>query len=86
VLLASGGIRYETDLDGRRTAKVFPDGKKERYTWNDADRLVAVSWNEDAHADGQVKSGRRWRAIACKTVRTGCTGHTGRGGAQVRKA
>jgi RHS repeat-associated protein len=49
VLLESSGVRYETDLDGRRTAKVFPDGKKERYTWNDADRLVAVT-----KCDGKV--------------------------------
>ncbi|MDI1434916.1 RHS repeat-associated core domain-containing protein [Polyangium sorediatum] len=43
VLLESEGVRFEHDRDGNRTAKVLPGGRREKYTWNEAGRLVAVT-------------------------------------------
>ncbi|HET6145978.1 MAG TPA: DUF6531 domain-containing protein [Polyangia bacterium] len=36
------GTRYEYDLDGNQTAKVGPDGRRWRYTWNGHGLLSAV--------------------------------------------
>ncbi|TKD10035.1 hypothetical protein E8A74_10570 [Polyangium fumosum] len=42
-LVAADGVTYEYDRDGNRTAKVWPDGRREKYAWNAAGRLVAVT-------------------------------------------
>ncbi|WP_272426572.1 RHS repeat-associated core domain-containing protein [Polyangium jinanense] len=49
VLAAADGVTYEHDRDGNRTAKMWPDGRRETYTWSAAGRLVAVT-----KADGKV--------------------------------
>ncbi|WP_170229025.1 RHS repeat domain-containing protein [Polyangium fumosum] len=42
-LVAADGVKFEYDRDGNRAAKVWPDGRREKYTWNAAGRLVGIT-------------------------------------------
>lgn len=41
-LLRSNGIEYRYDFDGNRIAAIYPDQRRETYTWDDLGRLVEV--------------------------------------------
>ncbi|TKD10033.1 RHS repeat domain-containing protein [Polyangium fumosum] len=42
-LIAADGVKFEYDRDGNRAAKVWPDGRREKYTWNASGRLVGIT-------------------------------------------